>query len=103
MNLINYWEIALKNKTAFVMKRRLFLTSSAAAGLAPLSFGTPLNDSNKEKVAGSPEEVVVERFQSGQPHQGKVLAAIQPHVDDIPIFAGGTVAKLIREGCGVVG
>jgi LmbE family N-acetylglucosaminyl deacetylase len=27
-----------------------------------------------------------------------VLAAIQPHADDIPLFAGGTVAKLIREG-----
>ena len=27
-----------------------------------------------------------------------VLAAIQPHCDDIPIFAGGTVAKLIQEG-----
>lgn len=27
-----------------------------------------------------------------------MLAAIQPHCDDVPIFAGGTVAKLIREG-----
>jgi LmbE family N-acetylglucosaminyl deacetylase len=27
-----------------------------------------------------------------------VLAAIQPHADDIPIFAGGTVAKLLHEG-----
>ena len=27
----------------------------------------------------------------------EVLAAIQPHCDDIPIFAGGTVAKLIHE------
>ena len=26
------------------------------------------------------------------------FAAIQPHSDDIPIFAGGLVAKLIREG-----
>lgn len=41
---------------------------------------------------------VVERKQSGQPHKGKVLAAIQPHCDDIPIFAGGTVLKLIEEG-----
>jgi LmbE family N-acetylglucosaminyl deacetylase len=43
-------------------------------------------------------EVVVERPLSGKPHAGKVLAAIQPHTDDIPIFAGGTVAKLISEG-----
>ena len=42
--------------------------------------------------------VTVERRQSGQPHRGKVLAAIQPHCDDIPIFAGGTVLKLIDEG-----
>jgi len=34
----------------------------------------------------------------GQPHKGKVLAVIQPHCDDIPIFAAGTVAKLIAEG-----
>jgi LmbE family N-acetylglucosaminyl deacetylase len=62
-----------------------------AAGLAPLSFEATQNNS-------STEEVVVEKFQSGLPHKGKVLAAIQPHCDDIPIFAGGTVAKLIREG-----
>jgi LmbE family N-acetylglucosaminyl deacetylase len=43
-------------------------------------------------------EVVVERTQPGRPHAGKVLAAIQPHSDDIPLFAAGTVAKLIDEG-----
>ncbi len=43
-------------------------------------------------------EVVIERNASGKPHAGKVLAAIQPHADDLPIFAGGTVAKLIAEG-----
>ncbi len=44
------------------------------------------------------EEVVVERAAPGRPHQGKVFAAIQPHADDIPIYCGGTVAKLIEEG-----
>ena len=44
------------------------------------------------------EEVFIERAQVGQPHQGKVLAAIQPHCDDMALFAGGTVAKLIKEG-----
>ena len=29
---------------------------------------------------------------------GKVLAAIQPHSDDIALLCGGTVAKLIQEG-----
>lgn len=43
-------------------------------------------------------DVVVERHQAGRPHQGKVLAAIQAHADDIPFYCGGTVAKLIDEG-----
>jgi LmbE family N-acetylglucosaminyl deacetylase len=43
-------------------------------------------------------EIVVERAAAGKPHAGKVLAAIQPHADDIPLFAAGTVAKLISEG-----
>lgn len=43
-------------------------------------------------------ELVIERAASGTPHAGKVLAAIQPHADDIPIFAAGTVAKLLKEG-----
>ena len=65
------------------LSRRLFL-----AGLA--GVGVP--------AALAQDEVVIERDQSGRPHSGKVLAAIQPHADDIPIFAGGLVAKLIREG-----
>jgi len=80
------------------MKRRSFLTTGMAAGLAPLSYGAAPNNKNTEEEVGSTEEVVVEKSQSGLPHQGKVLAAIQPHCDDIPIFAGGTVAKLINEG-----
>lgn len=43
-------------------------------------------------------DLVIERNQPGKPHKGKVLAAIQSHSDDIPIFCGGTVAKLIDEG-----
>ncbi len=87
------------------MKRRSFLTKSVAAGLVPLSFDTYQNNSNTVKAGAgsqdaraSTEDVVVEKFQPGLPHKGKVLAAIQPHCDDIPIFAGGTVAKLINEG-----
>ena len=34
--------------------------------------------------------------QPGKPHAGKVLAAIQPHSDDLPIFAGGTIAGAHR-------
>jgi LmbE family N-acetylglucosaminyl deacetylase len=45
------------------------------------------------------ERVVAEPRRPGSPRSGKVLAAIQPHSDDIPLFAAGTVAKLIDEGC----
>ncbi|GAG31822.1 unnamed protein product, partial [marine sediment metagenome] len=44
------------------------------------------------------KNLVIERAVPGQPHKGKVLAAIQPHADDIPLYAAGTVAKLIKEG-----
>ena len=44
------------------------------------------------------DDLVIERNQPGKPHQGKVLAAIQAHSDDIPLFAGGLVAKLVDEG-----
>lgn len=43
-------------------------------------------------------EITLERQVSGRPHAGKVLAAIQPHADDVPLFAGGLVGKLINEG-----
>lgn len=66
--------------------------------MAPLSMGASPYDKSAEEAVGGTEELVVEKSQSGQPHKGKVLAAIQPHCDDIPIFAGGTVAKLINEG-----
>jgi LmbE family N-acetylglucosaminyl deacetylase len=44
------------------------------------------------------DEVVIERSRKGKPHAGKVLLAIQAHSDDIPLFAGGLVAKLMDEG-----
>jgi LmbE family N-acetylglucosaminyl deacetylase len=44
------------------------------------------------------DEIKIERQVKGKPHKGKVLLAIQPHSDDIPLSAGGLVAKLIDEG-----
>lgn len=44
------------------------------------------------------DDLFLERNQAGKPHQGKVLAAVQAHSDDIPLYAGGLVAKLIDEG-----
>ena len=41
---------------------------------------------------------MLERATEGTPHKGKVLLAIQAHTDDIPLFAAGTVAKLVKEG-----
>ncbi|MBZ5584030.1 MAG: PIG-L family deacetylase [Acidobacteriia bacterium] len=40
----------------------------------------------------------LERPAPGQPHQGKNLLALQAHSDDIPLYAAGTVAKLVQEG-----
>ena len=48
-------------------------------------------------VAGS-STVTIERAAQGTPHAGKVLALITPHLDDGPIFAFGTIAKLMSEG-----
>jgi len=42
--------------------------------------------------------LVVERQREGKPRAGQVVVAIQPHADDIPLFAAGTVLKLIDEG-----
>lgn len=42
--------------------------------------------------------VFLEKAASGTPGKGKVLAAIQPHSDDIALYCAGTVAKLIHEG-----
>ena len=63
----------------------------------------PLPPADEKVASGAGEvsynvQVTVERKRSGKPHKGKVLAAIQPHCDDIPIFAAGTVLKLIDEG-----
>ncbi len=71
------------------MQRRQFL-EIAAAGLAGGGRG--------QALSGSAEQVVIERPNANQPHRGKVLALITPHLDDGPIFAGGTVAKLLSEG-----
>jgi LmbE family N-acetylglucosaminyl deacetylase len=83
------------------MRRRDFF-ADFVVGSALLGSGTAFAQEGKSRQEFVADEglhqVVVERPVSGRPHAGKVLAAIQPHTDDIPIFAGGTVAKLIAEG-----
>jgi len=79
------------------MDRRGFMGRTLAGGLtlgAPASAGPQLSPRELAQQA----DVIVEREQPGRPHQGKVLAAIQPHCDDIPLRAAGAVLKLIREG-----
>lgn len=84
------------------MRRRNFLEASLFASPAALAAQAVPQPRETEGggTGGTSYQVkpVIEPFRSGQPHKGKVLAAIQPHCDDIPIFAGGTVLKLIEEG-----
>lgn len=84
------------------MKRREFVGDFLVGG-ALLSSGRSVlaqgaNVPQSSGKAGTTEEVFIERPAAGQPHAGKVLAAIQPHTDDLPLFAGGTIAKLVSEG-----
>lgn len=67
------------------MERRSFLGTALSALAAPRQSDTA-------------SQVFIERAQEGAPSGGKVLALITPHLDDGPIFAGGTLAKLLREG-----
>jgi LmbE family N-acetylglucosaminyl deacetylase len=62
------------------------LASPAAAGFA------------SSPAVQSPPGVVIERPLPATPHRGKVLLAVQAHSDDIPLYAAGTVAKLVQEG-----
>ena len=86
------------------MNRREFLGSSLVSG--PIMGATagqerPIPREPISSGTGGVSydvEVTIERRREGKPHAGKVLAAIQPHCDDIPIFAGGTVLKLLAEG-----
>ena len=69
------------------MQRRSFLSALAGASLFQV-----------RQISAQTPAIALERAQSGQPYRGKVLAAIQPHSDDIAIYSAGTVAKLIGEG-----
>ena len=71
-----------------VMQRRSFL--AALTGVSTLF--------QVQRLSAQGPAITLEPSLSGQPHRGKVLAAIQPHSDDIAIYSAGTVAKLIGEG-----
>ena len=80
------------------MEKHLFhkkavLGSSLVGSIAGLT-------GHEAALAATPDtgEILVERDMSGKPHKGKVFAAIQAHLDDIPRCAAGLCAKLINEG-----
>src|SRR5262249_35142188 len=81
------------------MERRQFIGNTLAGGIL---LGGEMK--NAQMTSQNPSEffahgdLVIERPVSGKPYAGKVLAAIQPHSDDIPIFAAGTIIKLLNEG-----
>jgi len=75
------------------MERRDFFRIAAAAGI-----GTAAQGSGAAQTAVAGPAPFIERANPGQPGKGKVFALITPHLDDGPIFAGGTVAKMLNEG-----
>jgi LmbE family N-acetylglucosaminyl deacetylase len=88
------------------MKRREFFGAALFGGAAVHAGKTTAAAQQPQTQAAGDRravmfregEIVVERAAAGKPHAGKVLAAIQPHSDDLPLFAGGAIAKLIGEG-----
>ena len=103
------------------MKRRKFLGGAVAGAAAlPLAAQTPARRASDLPSKFTPgaysvastkyspftvpdyytyaDDLVIERKRPGKPHAGKVLAAVQAHSDDVPLFAAGTVAKLVDEG-----
>ena len=85
------------------MERRRFISGASSLLAVPAQAQSQVQIRREAQAGGTGSvsfavDLVVERAQAGKPHQGKVLAAIQPHCDDIPIFAGGTILKLLSEG-----
>ncbi len=73
------------------MNRRSFLS-------LPLASAAMAQSTRPVEPYDAHSPLVIEGPVTGKPHAGKTLALIQPHSDDIPIFAAGTAFKLIDEG-----
>ena len=44
------------------------------------------------------QDVAVERRRQGEPHKGRVFAAVHAHCHEVPYFAAGLCSKLMSEG-----
>jgi len=73
------------------MKRRQILTGGLGTAMSAAGAA-----GRAQSVANA--AIVIERRAEGLPHRGKNFALVTPHLDDGPIFAGGTMAKLLKEG-----
>src|ERR1035437_3984319 len=98
------------------MERRSFLTGAAALSGAPALAQSAADKDGVERHSGLPakftpcayattktgyspftvpdyytfaDDLSIERSVAAKPHSGKVLAAVQAHSDDIPLFASG--------------
>ncbi len=67
--------------------RRTFVSSMLAGSAAAAQVGLPVSSA-----------VTIERPAEGPLTKAEFSPSITPHLDDGPIFAGGTIAKLLREG-----
>jgi LmbE family N-acetylglucosaminyl deacetylase len=77
---------------AYSPSRRDVLTTTLACSCSAFLYA-------QEAVAEeTPRDALLDRAVEGTPHKGKVLLAVQAHSDDIPLMAGGVVAKLVKEG-----
>lgn len=74
------------------LSRRDVLTAGLACSCSAFAYA------QEARPDATPRDAALERAASGLPHKGKVLLAVQAHSDDIPLMAGGVVAKLVREG-----
>ena len=72
--------------------RRDVLTTSLACSCSAFLYA------QEARAEEAPRDVLLERAAEGTPHKDKVLLAVQAHSDDIPLMAGGVVAKLVKEG-----
>ena len=82
------------------MERRDFMKTAVAGGMvlgaasgARAQSGIPM----PATYASTDTEVFIERDQPGKPHAGKVLAAIQPHNDDMPVHYAGRDPRAARQ------